>query len=103
MDTPVDTGQLNDGEVEKVEVVGPPAEEDFLAPGWLKGKVQVVEATEIEIAAAIVILKARSVHFPRPPQVEAYPFSPAYGWRQAALEFIRQNKENAAKGRPIVI
>lgn len=65
--------------------------------------VEVVEATELEIAAMIVLLKARSKHFPLPLEVQAFPHSPQKGWRMAALNAIRQNKVEQAKGRPTVL
>lgn len=72
--------------------------DDFVAPQFRKDRAVVVEASELEIAAAIVVLKKRSVHFGNPKEVDALPFNPREGWRQAALNFIRQNQSEAAKG-----
>lgn len=71
---------------------------EYLAKDFRAGEIEVVPATELEIAAAIVVLRARSVHFGVPKEVLAYPFAPEYGWHQAALNFIRQNQSEASKG-----
>lgn len=85
-------------------------EEVFHAPAYAVERTEVVEATELEIQSAIVVLKARTRamagHDPEgmeaylPQEVKAYPFRPAEGWRQAALNFIRLNREDTAAGRP---
>lgn len=85
--------------------MGPDMDESLplVAPQATLGAVTVVEATELDIAAAIVLLKARAVHFGNPKEVDAYPLRPDYAWRQAALNFIRQNQEQSAKGLPTLI
>lgn len=83
--------------------VMPTLQDVFAAPNTRVGSVVAVEATEMDIAAAVVVLKARAKHYGIPKEVAAYPFRPEYGWRQAALNFIRQNKEQEAKGLPIFV
>jgi hypothetical protein len=75
-----------------------PQEVSFVAPGFHVAAIEVVEATELEILAAIVVLKARAQHFGPPKEVSALPFNPREGWRQAALAFIRSNQQERAKG-----
>lgn len=75
----------------------------FLAPRFTVERTEVVPATELEIAAAVVILKARAKHYGVPQHVTAYPFDPERGWRMAGLDFIRRNREEAAKGNGILI
>jgi len=65
--------------------------------------VEVVEASEEEILAGIVYLKARAVHFGEPKEVSALPFNPREGWRQAALALIRQNRIEAGKGHGVFL
>lgn len=72
----------------------------YRAPQFHVDRTEVVDATEIEIQAAIVVLQARSRRFGPPVEVSAYPFNAGVGWRQAALNFIRKNREEAAKGNP---
>lgn len=89
---------------EKSNVVPMPGLKDLFVKKTVPvDQVVVVEATELEIQAAIVILRARSVHYGLPVEVKACEANPSYGWRQAALNFIRKNREEAAKGRPIII
>lgn len=88
-------------------------EDVFRAPIYPVQRTEVVPATELEIAAAIVVLKARTRALSKgdpegyqaylPLEVKAHPFRPGVGWRQAALNFIRMNREEEAKGNPISI
>jgi hypothetical protein len=66
-------------------------------------RIIVTEATELDIQAAIVVLRARAVRYGLPIEVKAFPHNPKEGWKQAALSFIRKNREEAAKGNGILI
>jgi hypothetical protein len=89
-------------QAERQEEVGAPPS-CYVADGFRLAGVAVVEATNLEIEAAIVVLKARAKYFGPPLEVSAYPFRPDVGWRQAALNFIRKNREEAAKGHGVFI
>jgi hypothetical protein len=59
----------------------------------------------MDIAAAVVYLKAHARHFGMdgtPIAVLLSPYAPDVGWRKAAIEFLHENAKKKAAGEPIL-
>lgn len=65
---------------------------------------EVCPFSEVEIAAAVVFLKAYAIRHGKdavPSEVWLSPFAPQEGWRRAAIRFCHSNAEKREKGEPI--
>ena len=69
----------------------------------IPSEIEASAATELEIATAVIFLKARARHFGKdgiPLSVKLSPLAPEAGWRSAAIAWVEGNKRNRQAGLP---